>query len=195
MSDRQKFGHWAFGLLAGLAVALLIDPLRHAIESRMALHMLVEFPWLLMAGWLCGRRWLLARTLSIDAQGLLGITVAACVMAFWMIPASLDLALMSTPIQMAKYLSWLSAGALLGWGSHRRHPVTSAFFLLNATWMLVTAGLLYIEAESRLCVNYLLWDQWLAGQGLIAAGVMAGAAALWVLRGWLDASTRSLDLT
>lgn len=176
------------GLLAGFPVVLWIDPVRHAIESRMALHMLVEFPWLLTAGWLCARRWLLARPLSIDSQGLLGITVTTCVMAFWMIPASLDLALMSTPMQGAKYLSWLSAGALLGWGSQRRHPVTASFFLLNAAWMLVTAGLLYLDADSPLCVNYLVGDQWLAGHGLIAAGVMAGAAALWVLKPWMEAS-------
>lgn len=187
MSSASSANRASQGVGAALCIALCIEPMRHALESSMALHMLVEFPWLLTAGWLWGRRWGGARPLGVDAQGLLGITVASCVMAFWMIPASLDFALVSMPMQMAKYVSWVSAGALLGWGPRRRHPVTTGFFLLNATWMLVTAGLLYLDASTPLCVNYLVDDQWIAGQGLIGWGMAAGVGALWTLHRWLEA--------
>jgi len=149
------------------------------IESRMSLHMLLEFPVLLAIGWWLarGRPWpALAR---FDLQGLLSATLASCVFAFWMIPAALDLALLSGGFAAAKYASWIAAGALLAWSRERLSPVVAAFFLGNAAWMLATAGLLYRDAEAQLCVNYLVDDQLLTGAGLLAwALVLGGLAAL-----------------
>lgn len=176
-------------LWAALAVSpalLLIGPLRHLLESRMSLHMLVEFPLLLAAGWARGR--CLPRKLysRLDAQGLLGATVVSCVLAFWMIPAALDLALLSPAVAAAKYVSWLGAGAVLAWGRHRLGAVVGCFFLANAAWMTATAGLLYREADARLCVNYLVSDQLLAGDGLLATSLLLGGAALLRLRPLLN---------
>jgi len=44
--------------------------------------------------------------------------------------------------------------------------------------MLVTAGLLYREADQRLCVSYLVDEQAASGNGLIALGMALGALAL-----------------
>ena len=57
---------------------LLCDPLRHAVESRMLLHMLVEFPALLASGWVVARLWR-AGAGGFDEQGLFGITAVLCV--------------------------------------------------------------------------------------------------------------------
>jgi len=154
------------------------------VESRMSLHMLLEFPVLLALGWWLGRRrrrsWQgLAR---FDAQGLLGAAAASCVFAFWMIPAALDLALLSPGMAAAKYLSWIAAGALLAWGRERLSPVVAAFFLGNTAWMLATAGLLYRDAETQLCVNYLIDDQLLTGAGLLAWALALGALAAYKLK-------------
>lgn len=147
------------------------------IESRMSLHMLLEFPLLFALGWWLGR-WMPQRTLALlDAQGLLGATVASCVFAFWMIPAALDLALLSPVFAAGKYLSWIAAGVLLSWGRQRLSPVVAAFFLGNAAWMLATAGLLYREAETQLCVNYLIDDQLIAGAGLLGWALVLFALA------------------
>ncbi|PTT84232.1 hypothetical protein DBR42_15230 [Pelomonas sp. HMWF004] len=171
---------WA--VLALSPALLLISPLRHAVESQMSLHMLVEFPLLLAAGWAWGR-WLPAKVLSaLDAQGLLGATLASCVLAFWMIPAALDLALLSAPVAAAKYCSWLLAGALLAWGRQRLGAVLACFFLGNTAWMTATAGLLYREADRQLCVNYLVDDQLITGNGLVVTALVLGAQALLRLR-------------
>jgi hypothetical protein len=167
-------------LAALLPLALLHDGLRHAIESRMALHMLVEFPLLLAGGWaiarLVGPRH--ALTDAFDALGLLGVAVVSCVSAFWMIPAALDLALLHEPMRWAKLASWTLAGAVLARSWARLGDEIAVFFLGNLAWMFATAGLLFREAESRLCVSYLAEDQLWTGNGLVALAVALGALAL-----------------
>jgi hypothetical protein len=152
------------------------------VEGRMSLHMLLEFPLLLALGWWLAR-WVPRRTVAfVDAHGLLGATAASCVFAFWMIPASLDLALQSPAFAAGKYLGWIAAGVLLGVGYHRLSPVVAFFFLGNAAWMLATAGLLYRDTETRLCVNYLTDDQRVTGTGLVVWALALGALAAWRLR-------------
>ena len=67
-------------------------------------------------------------------------------------------------------------------GRGRLGPVVAAFFLGNAAWMLATAGLLFHEAEVRLCVNYLVDDQVWTGTGLIAWALVLGGVAWCQLR-------------
>lgn len=152
------------------------------VESRMSLHMLLEFPALLAIGWWLGRHWPWPGLARFDVQGLLAATLASCVFAFWMIPAALDLALLSGGFAAAKYASWLAAGALLAWSRERLSPVVAAFFLGNAAWMLATAGLLYRDAEAQLCVNYLIDDQLVTGAGLLAWAFLLGAIAALKLK-------------
>jgi hypothetical protein len=179
VSSERRAAPWRW-LAAVAPLALLHPGLRHAIESRMALHMLLEFPLLLASGWalarLLGRRgaWLD----GLDAHGLLGITVASCVSAFWMIPAALDLALLQEPMRWAKLASWIVAGALLARSLPRLGNEVGVFFVGNLAWMLASAGMLYRESESRLCVNYLAADQVWAGNGLIALAIVLAALAL-----------------
>jgi hypothetical protein len=176
MSAARRSALW---LAALLPLALLHDGLRHAVESRMALHMLVEFPLLLASGWAVAR--LAARhapTDAFDALGLLGVAVVSCVSAFWMIPAALDLALLHEPMRWAKLASWIAAGALLARGWPKLGDEIAVFFLGNLAWMFATAGLLYREAESRLCASYLAEDQLWTGNGLVVLALALGALAL-----------------
>ena len=186
-------GRGAFRVLLALAPAALAWPaLRQAVESRMALQMLLQFPLLLASGWavstMLGGRLptpLLARSFDcIDAGGLLGATLVSCVSAFWMLPAALDASLLSEPMRMVKVTSWWLAGAAWGRSAPRLAGEAAAFFGGNLAWMLATAGLLYQTSESRLCVGYLLDDQVAAGQGLIVAALIVGAATVHrLLRG------------
>jgi len=186
-------GRGVFRVLVALAPTIFAWPaLRQAVESRMALQMLLQFPLLLASGWavsmMLGDRLpspLLARWFDrIDAGGLLGATVVSCVSAFWMLPAALDASLLSEPMRMAKFASWWLAGAAWGRSAPRLADEAAAFFGGNLAWMLATAGLLYQAGESRLCVGYLLNDQVAAGQGLIVAALIVGAATVHrLLRG------------
>lgn len=181
------------GLRTGIRIALTVLPstllwpaLRHAVESRMSLHMLVEFPALFLAGWsvrvLCQRharaRRLERVVLQMDWRGWTGATLASCVALAWMLPSALDAALLYADVAAAKYASWWFAGWMLAGSWRRIDAEVLLFFIGNLAWMSATAGLLYIEAPERLCVNYLQDDQQHAGIGLALFACALGALAL-----------------
>jgi hypothetical protein len=173
-------------LLALAPLLFLISPLRQWTESRMAWHMLLQFPMLLASGWclasLCSQRseWLNSYD-RIDAQGLLGATLTSCVLAFWMIPAALDMALLSESARAAKYLSLFLAGAAISRSHHRMTDELALFFVGTLVWMMATVGLVYQTLPQRLCVSYLIDEQRWTGAGLVAAASLLGTASAIVL--------------
>lgn len=167
-----------------LLLLLALPVVRGGLEARMSLHMAVELPLLWLGGWVIGGAWprSAAVCLRVDAGGLFGATVATCVLALWMVPAALDLAVLEPGVRFVKVGMWAGAGGLLRASRPRMSPVVAAFFLTNAAWMTATAGLLYRETEQALCVNYLIDDQQATGWALIAWGAALGALALAALR-------------
>jgi hypothetical protein len=174
---------WAVVLLPLL---LLWQAPRHAIESRMAMHMLLEFPILLAGGWCLQRVLHASRRLRgprrafalLDWRGWTGATLASLVAITWMIPSALDVALLSEPVAAVKYASWWIAGFVLAGSWRRMDSELLLFFVGNLAWMLAAAGMLYLDAPARLCVSYLVDDQRVAGIGLIAVALALGAFAL-----------------
>ncbi|MBL8351302.1 MAG: hypothetical protein JNL87_13445 [Burkholderiaceae bacterium] len=173
-------------VLALLPLALLWPALRHGVESRMALHMLGEFPVLFISGWSSGtlcfghlpaRRWLRAQRL-FDWHGGSGAVLCNAVALVWMVPSALDAALLWPAAAAVKVASWWLAGWLLADGWRRMDSEVLLFFVGNLAWMAATAGLLYIEAPVRLCANYLQGDQRHAGFGLVMLALLLGALAL-----------------
>jgi len=186
--------------LASLLAFLLVSPpVRSLLESRMSLHMAVQLPLLLLCGWLIARTATtrLAMLSRVDNSGLFSATTASCVLGLWMVPAALDWAVIDTRVAWLKYLMWVGVGALLYSARHRFTPVIQAFFLTNSAWMTSAAGLLYLDAEQQLCVNYLVDDQQATGWALMGWGAALGACALFNLRPLLDhghpASVRSAN--
>lgn len=172
---------------------LALPAVRAVLESRMSLHMAVELPLLLLGGYCLGSDLPRQGTLlsRIDDGGLLTATMASCVLAYWMVPAALDHAVLDSGYAWLKYAMWIAAGALLRAARWRLGPVIRAFFLSNAAWMTCTAGLLYLDAEQQLCVNYLRDDQQLTGWALMCWGVALGAGGLWSLRPLLGTEAAS----
>lgn len=167
-----------------LPLLLLWPALRHAVESRMLTHMLLEWPLLFAAGWaaqgLLGPRLTrIGRALAaLDWRGWSSATFVSCVAIFWMLPSTIDAALLLAPMAAAKYLSWWLAGAAMAAGWRRMDPELLLFFIGNLAWMSATAGLLYIDTPARLCVSYLLDDQRWTGTGLIVLALGLGWVAL-----------------
>jgi hypothetical protein len=180
--------------LPWLSVLLMgVPAVRAWLESRMSLHMAMELPLLLACGWF------IAGTLRrrgplldlVDDGGLLVATTASCVLALWMVPAALDRAVLEPGVAGLKYAMWIGAGALLRAARPRLTPIIQAFFLGNAAWMTITAGLLYLDAEQQLCVNYLVDDQQVTGWSLVGWGGALGAWALWAVRPLLQGEYRT----
>ena len=173
-------------VLATLPLLLLWPTLRHTIEARMLLHMLVEFPLLLAAGWATQRlslhhpamQRLAHRLVLIDWHGWSGATWASLVTAAWMVPTLLDLTLLEPWLAAAKYASWWITGWVLAGSLRRMDPELLLFLAGNIAWMMASAGMLYIDAPARLCVNYLQDDQRQTGIGLVVLALGLGIVAL-----------------
>ncbi|GFE84166.1 hypothetical protein GCM10011487_61660 [Steroidobacter agaridevorans] len=175
-----------------LPSVLLLDVVRHVIESRMLLHMLLEFPVLFLSGAAAGALMLAhwdraARVVEkMDYRGLTAITLVLCVSAYWMIPASLDNSLLRPGVAFVKYTSWWFGGWMLAVSWQRMSEVLRMFMLGNLCWMFGSVGLLYQASESRLCVNYLFGDQQMTGRALVTVAVFLAALlayrAYWYTR-------------
>lgn len=110
-------GRWVFPakarwvLLAALPLLMLWPALRHAIESRMSLHMRLAFPLLFAAGWAVRRQGPQADWLRwLDWCGWTGATLTSLEVASWTLPSLLDLSLMVPALATAKYASWPAGG-------------------------------------------------------------------------------------
>ena len=155
---------------AALALAVGAAPW---LQARMASHMLIQLPLLVLSGALAsavfrGRDYLA----KVDSYGVTGLTALLFISAYWMIPRALELSLTSDWVAAAKCSSlWL-----LGWalpGSLRRAPwVVQTFYLGNFGAMMAIAGIQYQNLPQRLCNAYLLDDQDLTGIGLTVAAVL-----------------------
>jgi hypothetical protein len=162
-----------------LPLALLWPDLRHVVESRMSWHMLGEFPALFASGWafhrLGSRHAAMRRHLQaiarLDWRGWTGATMTSIVTFGWMVPALLDAALLSPEVAAAKLASWWLAGCLMAGSWRRMDPELVLFAGGNVAWMMATAGMLYLDAPARLCVNYLQDDQRHTGVGLLFVAI------------------------
>lgn len=167
---------WALCALLLLPAVLLATPVRELMEASMALQMLIEFPLLVASGFSASV--LLARRhhegLFVEAVMRMGLApllgTSLCLM-FWMVPLALDLARLDAGVNAFKYGSLILAGVALQHGLRRAPAAVLLFFGGNLVWTLATVGMLFQDAQSRLCANYLLADQHLAGTGLLLYAV------------------------
>ena len=177
---RRRPGVVAAFAFGGLLV-LALPPMRRLLESSMTLHMLVQFPLLVLAGWLLARTvpapWR-ARADAWNAHGIAGLLACALVLMLLMIPRLLDLALTDLRVEAAKWLALLAAGAALQLSWQRAGLVVQGFFLGNLLPMTAAAGQIYQDATVRLCNAYLLDDQATLGQGLVVLSALAAVAAI-----------------
>ena len=178
------------GVLVGLAMALLFllawPGLRQALEASMTRHMLVQYPLLMLAGWLVAAaipgRWQ-ARLSLWNAHGISGLFATALMLAILMIPRVLDLALVDGRIEILKCLALLTCGAALRLSWRAAGLLVQGFFLGNVLPMMAVVGNLYETSPVRICNAYLLDDQARLGQMLVwIAAVIAAAWFTWLVR-------------
>lgn len=155
-------------------VALLLPPVRHALESSMTAQMLVQIPLLIGVGY--GLRDAMPRPLArqIDAWnhgGLAGLVLASMAALVWMLPRLLDAAVTDPWAAAAKLVSVpLLIGLPLGLSWPRMGFVVRGVFLLELIATFFRLGWLYLISPVRLCSNYLLSDQQRLGEYMLAIG-------------------------
>jgi len=167
---------------AGLLALLGLPVSRHALESGMRPHMLIQYPLLMISGALLSPavppRWRRALG-NWNALGLRGLTTVAVFTAVLMIPRVLDLVLVDVHAELVKFGALLLAGALLRGSWDDAGRVMQAFFLGGMLPMMIVAGTVYQDAPLRLCNAYRLDEQQRLGEALICIAVAIAAAWLW----------------
>ena len=163
-------------LLTLVALAMSLPPLRPLIEQSMVWHMLVQMPLLVLSGACAAAAWAPARELRWNRFGLSGFMLAQCVVAYWMIPALVDRAVVLPSADAAKIVSLWLAGVALGVGYRQAPAAVQLFFIGYGLPMMAWLGLYLASTDLRLCNAYSLQSQLRAGWGLVALATVLGLA-------------------
>lgn len=146
------------------------------VASDPVVHMLVQFPLLALSGAVMP---LGQFQLPKDAFGAtLIVSLVAC--AIWMLPRSVDAALLSWSGHFAKFIMIpLLVGLPLALVWRHLGPVLRGFLKCQSISMLLLLSFLYTHAPVRICNSYLVDDQIRLGHGF--ALVALGLVILWLI--------------
>lgn len=173
------------GLGAVLWATLAAPPLQRALTATMTLHMLVQIPLLILAGWLMAGAIatpLRNRLAAWNMGGVSGLLLASVVSTVWMLPRALDAAFDDPWVAFAKFVSVpLLIGTALALSWARMGFVVRGVFFVELIATFFRLGWLYLASPVRLCGNYLMDDQQLLGELLLAAGVAVSLVLAWRL--------------
>jgi hypothetical protein len=172
----------AGGVAAILWLVLLLPPLQRALESSMAMQMLVQIPLLIGAGYLL-RDSVPARMAALierwNQHGISGLVLTTLVGAVWMLPRSLDAAVNEPWVAVAKFITVpLLIGLPLGLSWPHMGFVMRGVFLLELIATFFRLGWLYMVSPLRLCNSYLLDDQQQTGEYMLVIGAVILAGVL-----------------
>jgi hypothetical protein len=178
-----SFAFWIGLALCLLGSALSVPPGRSLIEQSMAWHMVVQMPILFAGGWflMVGARDLSKRSpRSWNQFGLTGFIAAQFIITYWMLPISIDRAVVMPQVDALKLLSLMASGALIQTSVSRSPVVLQLFFVGYIVSMLISTGVYLATTERRLCNAYSMESQLSAGYGVVALGVALACA--WAYR-------------
>jgi hypothetical protein len=183
LSDTEEQDPKMLPRFAGMAMFLVlaVPAARGMMESDMALHMLLQFPLLLLAGWLMAKGIPPQTRAGIQKwnhAGIAGLLATSMILTFWMLPRALDVVLTNTPLEVCKFLSLALAGAALEVSWQTAGMIARGFFLGNLLPMMMVIGWLYIETPFRICNAYLASDQLRTGSGLLALSI--AGSVVWL---------------
>ena len=168
-------------LLLILAVLPSLPVFRFLLASSMALHMLVQIPLLVIAGcFLNPKRIFNKNTQSIYFYLGCWLWILFTSM-FWMLPISLDKALLNYYWDIFKILTLLISGYLL-MKALSGPKILSLFFIGSMVMMLFFIGYYYQDTDLRLCNSYLLESQKATGNGLMVLAFFILCFAIYAAR-------------
>ena len=179
---RQRFfpfAVWIGLVLCLLGSALSVPPGRSLIEQSMTWHMVVQMPILFASGWfLMSSGWEIKK-ISLghwNRFGLTGFIAAQLLITYWMLPISIDRAVVMPQVDVFKLLSLIASGALVKTSISRSPAVLQLFFVGYIVSMLITTGVFLATTERRLCNAYSMESQLSAGYGVVALGIALACA-------------------
>ena len=187
MSTRMQQSFWLQAGILGLlilAIGLSVPPFRFLIEQSMFVQMVIQMPLLFIAGALLNRFSIAKKITNIlgrwNVFGLTGFMLAQNILIYWMLPISIDRAVIMPLVDVAKVLTMILAGFFVGDALNKSPAALQLFFIGYFVAMMIWLGMYFIYTDSRLCNAYSLNSQYWTGYGLCAISVMV--AAYWSYR-------------
>jgi len=182
---KKIFSLKELGILGTLmiAVGLSVPPFRAIIEQSMFMQMVIQMPLLFIGG-----AWL--NTFSISKKisqkisfwnifGLTGFMLAQTILIYWMLPISIDRAVVIPLFDVAKVLTMMVAGFLVGDALQKSPAALQLFFIGYFVAMMIWLGMYFIFTDLRLCNAYSLNSQYWTGYGLCAISIATVAFWSW----------------
>lgn len=153
-----------------LYMILIIPLVISKLESIMILHMLVQLPLLITAGWLFGK--VIIEKYSTffnksNANGIPGMLFIVIVTSYWMFPRVMDEALDLWTTELFKFIVMPLVGFVLRDSWNKMQGVGKSFIFLNYISMFGLMGWLYLDSPIQLCNNYLETEQKRLGAGFL----------------------------
>lgn len=162
-----------YGLL--LVGALAIPPVAHLMESVMIIHMHMQMPLLVFAGFLMARFFQERFPHFFETwnqNGIPGILLFSIIIVYWMIPRTMDEALTGLSMEIFKFVSLpLLAGIPLRDSWKKLGAIGRNTVIIIFTSMFLGMGWLYIKVPVQLCNNYLVIDQIILGWGFLTTAI------------------------
>jgi hypothetical protein len=162
-----------FGLF--LLIGLMLPPVANLMESVMIVHMHMQMPMLVIAGFLMARIFQQRFPqffAKYNQNGVPGILLFIIIIAYWMLPRTMDEALTVQSVEIFKFISlpFLAGVPLRDSWEKLSKPAKNNIITL-VTVMFLGMGWLYIQSNDQLCNNYLVIDQIILGWGFITMAI------------------------
>lgn len=162
-----------YGLL--LFIFLVIPPVANFMESVMVIHMHMQMPMLVIAGFLMARffqKRFPGFFVKWNSNGLPGILLFVIIMVYWMLPRTMDEALTTQTVEAFKFISLpFLAGVSLRNSWKKLSSLGKNVIIISFTVMFIGLGWLYIWSPVQLCNNYLLIEQVTLGWAFLTTAI------------------------
>jgi hypothetical protein len=162
-----------YGLL--LLLVLAIPPVANLLESIMIVHMHMQMPMLVIAGFLMARFFQIRYPGFFEkwnSTGVPGIILFVIISVYWMIPRTMDEALTLQSVEVFKFISLPFLAGVPLRDSWKKLSVTGKnVIIISFTIVYALVGWLYIYAPVQLCNNYLLVEQITLGWGFLTTAL------------------------
>ncbi|MFD2208461.1 hypothetical protein ACFSMW_01940 [Virgibacillus halophilus] len=158
-----------------LFMLLTIPPVVHLMESIMIIHMHMQMPMIVVAGFLMApffqkkfphffSKW--------NQSGIPGILLFSIIMLYWMLPITMDEALTELGMEVFKFFSLAFLAGVPLRDSWKKMTDMAKNVLLSVFLAVFSLmGLLYLFAPVQLCNNYLRIEQITLGWGFVATAL------------------------
>jgi hypothetical protein len=162
-----------YGLL--FFISLILPPVANLMESVMIIHMHMQMPMLVIAGFFMARFFQVQFPGFFDKwnqNGVPGIILFIIILVYWMLPRTMDEALTVQSVEIFKFISLpFLAGVPLRDSWKKLGSKAKNMIILFFTIIFIALGWLYIDSQAPLCNNYLVIDQIILGWGFILTAV------------------------